>query len=207
MLVVGVTGGIGAGKSALTAMLQERGAAIIDADEIGRRALDPGTPAWHSVVDTFGNEILAPPGMEIDRKHLGRIVFESKERLAALNAIVHPVILSTIADALESFRGTDEIVVLDAALIIELDLHKAVDVLVVVVSAEGMRTARLSQDRAMDPAEAEARIRSQISPEEAMELADIVVVNEGSMADLEAEADRVWAELCERNAAKDRPDR
>src|SRR5918992_2352219 len=98
MLVVGLTGGIGAGKSTLAALLAEEGARVIDADALGREALQPGRPAWHSVVAQFGDEILAANSMDIDRKRLAAVVFGDPRKLAALNAIVHPVIFKGIAD-------------------------------------------------------------------------------------------------------------
>src|SRR5918998_6582426 len=140
MLVVGLTGGIGAGKSTFAALLAERGAQVIDADGIGRDALAPGQPSWHSVVSTFGDEILVPGEMKIDRKALARIVFEDPGKLAALNAIVHPVILQRIADDLERLSQTDAVVVVDAALVTELGLHESLDVLVVVTTARAERT-------------------------------------------------------------------
>lgn len=200
MLVAGVTGGIGSGKTTFTRFLEARGAVVIDADELGRRALEPGSPAWHSVVDQFGDEILAAAGMEIDRKRLAAIVFGNKDKLAALNAIVHPVIVKGIADTLDTLRGTDEIVVLDAALIVELSLHSALDVLIVVVGSEDLRRQRLVADRKMTDSQISERMAAQLPMEDLIARADIVVTNNGSVADLEAEADRVWSELQERRA-------
>src|SRR5688500_18911374 len=119
MLLVGLTGGIGSGKTTFAALLAERGAFVIDADKLGHEALSPGEPAWHSIVDQFGDEILAAGSLTIDRKVLGRIVFEDPRKLASLNAITHPVNLRKIADTLETLRDSDLIVVLDAALIVE----------------------------------------------------------------------------------------
>src|SRR5918996_4665782 len=110
MLVVGLTGGIGAGKSTFAALLAERGATIIDADQLGRDALKPDSRAWHSVVGQFGREILAPGTIEIDRPRLANIVFENPGKLAALNAIVHPVIVEGVARRLDRLRGADAIV-------------------------------------------------------------------------------------------------
>lgn len=195
MLVVGLTGGIGSGKTSLAGMLDARGAEIIDADALGRQALEPGKPAWHSVVDQFGDEILAAHSMEIDRKRLAAIVFADPKKLAALNAIVHPVILSEIADRLEMLRETDEIVVLDAALIVELGLVSSLDVLVVVEASDEKRRDRLVRERGMDLADVEGRIGAQAEPEALRAKADIVVRNDGSLDELERESDRVWADL------------
>ena len=195
MLVVGLTGGIGSGKSTFAALLAERGAQIIDADLLGRDALRPGEPAWHSVVDTFGDEVLVEGTMNIDRKRLAGIVFNDPSKLAALNAIVHPIIMRGIADRLESLRGTDDVVVLDAALIVELGLAESVDVIIVVTATVDNRRRRLAELRGMAHDDIMARIGAQASEEELVTKADILVRNNGNVADLGSEADRVWAEL------------
>jgi dephospho-CoA kinase len=195
LLVVGLTGGIGSGKSTFAALLAERGAQIIDADLLGRDALRPGEPAWHSVVDTFGDEVLVEGTMNIDRKRLAGIVFNDPSKLAALNAIVHPIIMRGIADRLESLRGTDDVVVLDAALIVELGLAESVDVIIVVTATVDNRRRRLAELRGMAHDDIMARIGAQASEEELVTKADIVVRNNGNVADLGSEADRVWAEL------------
>jgi dephospho-CoA kinase len=198
VLLVGLTGGIGAGKSTFAALLAERGARIVDADALGRDALAPGKPAWHGVVSQFGDEILVPGSMEVDRARLAEVVFNDKGKLAALNAIVHPVILAGVADRLEELRDTDEIVVLDAALIVDMGLAKDLDVLIVVVAEEDERYARLLRGRGMTRAQAAARMASQTSEAALLEGADFVVRNDGSLDELAAEADRVWAELVAR---------
>jgi dephospho-CoA kinase len=195
MFVVGLTGGIGSGKSTFAALLAEQGARIVDADLLGREALQPGRPAWHSVVDQFGDEILAHPSLQIDRKRLAEIVFADRDKLAALNAIVHPVIMKGIADALEGLRDTDEIVILDAALILELGLSEGLDALVVVVADESLRKKRLANERGMSDADIVARMRAQASPEEQEAEADLVVRNNGNIEELRREAERVWLEL------------
>ncbi|HEX2195420.1 MAG TPA: dephospho-CoA kinase [Actinomycetota bacterium] len=198
MLAVGLTGGIGAGKSTFAALLAERGAQVIDADQIGRDALQPGKRAWHSVVSQFGDEILVPGEMEVDRKRLASIVFSDPGKLAALNAIVHPVILQGIADELEWLAKTDEVVVIDAALVTELGLRDSLDVVVVVTTSKKERAERLVRSRGMSLGDVHARMAAQASPEEVEADADIVVRNDGTLADLAAEADRVWALLRER---------
>lgn len=195
MLLVGLTGGIGAGKSTFAALLAERGALLIDADRLGHEAIAPGQPAWHSIVDQFGDEVLAAGSMEIDRKVLGRIVFDDPRKLASLNAITHPVIMRKIADTLEAFRHSDRIVVLDAALMVELGLTDSLDVMVVVASDTEIRKARLMKDRGMTSNAVDARMAAQSKPEDLIAKADIVVTNDGSLEHLVAEADRVWREL------------
>jgi dephospho-CoA kinase len=201
VLVVGLTGGIGSGKSTFAALLAERGAQIIDADALGRDALRPDEPAWHSVVSQFGDEVLQHDSMEVDRKRLATVVFNDPNKLAALNAIVHPMIFQKIADDLERLSGTDEIVVLDAALIFEVGLDDSLDTLVAVTADLDLRKQRLRTQRRMDQADIEARMASQMNPEEIHERADVLVVNDGTLEDLGMEADRVWAELQKRNSA------
>jgi dephospho-CoA kinase len=195
VLVVGLTGPIGSGKTTFAVLLAERGAQVIEADLLGRDAVRPGRPAWHSVVDQFGEEILAPTTMEIDRRALAEIVFRDRAKLAALNAIVHPVIFRAIADELEKLRATEEIVVLDAALIIETGLDEVIDVLVVVTAPQHVRERRLVNKRGLSLEDVRNRIASQQRPEELVARADVLVSNDGSLEDLAAEAERVWKEL------------
>jgi dephospho-CoA kinase len=202
MFVVGLTGGIGTGKSTLAALLAERGAQVVDADLLGHDALKPGLPAWHSVADQFGDEILAANTMEIDRKRLAAIVFNDRLKLAALNAIVHPVIFNAVADELDRLRGTDEIVILDAALIIETGLDDVCDALLVVDSSDEARIARLRRQRGMSLADARSRMDAQAERSRLLDRADMVIKNDGTVEDLAAEADRVWTELVRRRDAR-----
>lgn len=195
MFVAGLTGGIGSGKSTLAALLAERGAQIIDADLLGRDALKPGRPAWHSVVDQFGDDILVRPSMEIDRQRLAGIVFSQREKLTALNAIVHPVIVKGIADRIDKLRLTNEIVVVDAALLVELGLHSGMDAVIVIVADPSTRRARIEASRELARDDIQMRMAAQSSDEALLERADIVVRNDGTLKDLVREADRVWSLL------------
>ena len=197
MLLVGVTGGIGSGKSLFSALLAERGAQVIDADAYGREALRPGQPAWHSVVAQFGQELLIPQSMEIDRQALAEMVFNDHDKLAALNAIVHPVLFSAIADSVERLSQTDEIVVIDAAILVETGMDKNLDTLIVVHTDESLRRERL-KSRGMSSADIEARMSSQASSVNLLAKADLVVCNNGSLDGLVREAERVWADLSSR---------
>ena len=197
MLVVGLTGGIGTGKSTFAVLLAERGAQVIDADLLGRDAVRPGRPAWHSIVDQFGDEVLAPHTMEIDRKRLADIVFRDTKRLGALNAIVHPVIVRAVADELEKLRHSDAIVVLDAALILEIGLDDVADLLIVVTAPERAREERLMAHRHMSLIDIRSRMAAQARPAELEARADIVVRNDGSLEELAIQADRVWNMLVE----------
>jgi len=197
VLLVGVTGGIGSGKSLFSALLAERGAQVIDADAYGREALRPGQPAWHSVLAQFGQELLIPQSMEIDRQALAEMVFNDHDKLAALNAIVHPVLFSAIADSVERLSQTDEIVVIDAAILVETGMDKNLDTLIVVHTDESLRRERL-KSRGMSSADIEARMSSQASSVNLLAKADIVVCNNGSLDGLVREAERVWADLSSR---------
>ncbi|MDP9068721.1 MAG: dephospho-CoA kinase [Actinomycetota bacterium] len=200
MFTAGLTGGIGSGKSTFAALLAERGAQIIDADHLGREALQPGKPAWHSVVDSFGDEVLAAGTMQIDRKRLAAIVFNDPQKLAALNAITHPVIVRGIADELERLSRTDSIVVIDAALIVELGLHEGLNVLIVVDAPDNQRVRRLVTSRGMRAVDVEARMAAQVPRQKLLEHADIIVMNDATLEQLAREADRVWDDLCARAA-------
>ena len=197
MFVVGLTGGIGTGKSTFAALLLERGAQVIDADALGRDALRPGAPAWHSVVDQFGREVLVHSSMQIDRKRLAELVFNDPEALKALNAIIHPIIFKSVADELDRLRRSDAIVVLDAALIVETALVDVCNAVIVMDSDDEERIRRLQRDRGMSPADIRARMSSQSERESLLEKADIIVTNDGTPDDLVPEADRVWALLLE----------
>jgi dephospho-CoA kinase len=198
MFVVGLTGGIGSGKSTFAALLVEKGAQVIDADQLGHDALNPGEPSWDAIVETFGSRVLAEGSLEIDRSLLADIVFDDEEKLAALNQIVHPVIFDKVADRLDSLRGSDAIVILDAALILEMGFDRSCDLVLVVTAPEELRAHRLRRDRRMTTSDIQARMRRQMSTEERVQRADIVVENSGTLEDLAGEAQRIWGELLER---------
>ncbi|MGI8407914.1 MAG: dephospho-CoA kinase, partial [Actinomycetota bacterium] len=143
---------------------------------------------------------LSAGSMTVDRKRLASIVFSDPGKLAALNAIVHPVITRRIADTLEALSGTDEIVILDAALIIELGIQEGLDALIVVAAEEDVRRTRLRKERGMTGAQISERMGAQRPQGELVAVADIVVSNDGSIDRLRAEADRVWSDLQERAA-------
>ena len=193
MLLVGLTGGIGSGKSTVSAMLAERGAEIIDADRIAREVVMPGTSAWCKIREHFGPEVLFADGT-IDRQTLASIVFGDQSKLALLNEITHPAIFQRIADRLEDARDRDVIVVLDAALLIETGLAQRVDVLVVTHSPKEIQVERLTA-QGMAPAHAKARMAAQLAPEEQMARADILIDNSGPLEDLWRQVDEVWKEL------------
>jgi dephospho-CoA kinase len=199
VLLVGLTGGIGSGKSTVAGMLGKRGAVILDADVYARVAIEPGTPAYERVVGRFGPSIVDPGG-EIDRAKLASVVFRDPDSLRDLEAIVHPEVRRMTADALEARSGTDEIVVVMNPLLIEMGDHERCDVLVVVTAGPETRIARLTA-RGMQGADARARLAVQMSIERKIALADVVVDNEGSLEELERQVDELWTVLVGRAKA------
>jgi dephospho-CoA kinase len=196
MLLVGLTGGIGSGKSTVARMLAERGAVVVDADAFARDAVRPGTEALGAVVRRFGDDILRDDG-ELDRTKLAAIVFGDRDALDDLEAIVHPEVRRMLADALQAELDTDHVVVLVNPLLIEMGTHRDCDV-VVVVSTEPATQVLRSVARGMDEADVRARIASQLSLDERARHADVLLDNEGSVEELEAEVDVLWQQLRDR---------
>ena len=203
MLIVGLTGGIGAGKSTVAAMLQERGATIVDVDAIGRAVLEPGGRAFTAVAATFGPAVVDADG-RIDRAALARIVFADAEQLDRLTAISYPAINAELVDLLDALPR-DGIVVLDMAILVEGNLGRpdpehSYEYVVTVEAPEEQRIAR-AVARGMSEADARRRLASQASEADRRAVADTVIVNDGSVDTLAAAVDRLWATLCERLAA------
>ncbi|GGM63489.1 dephospho-CoA kinase [Thermopolyspora flexuosa] len=199
-LKVGLTGGIGSGKSEVSKRLAAHGAIVIDADRIAREVVEPGTPGLARVVEEFGPEVLREDG-SLDRPRLGSIVFADPERLAALNAIVHPLVAARAAE-LQDAAPDDAIVVYDVPLLVENDLAGQYEVVVVVDAADEIRVDRLTRLRGMSEADAKARIAAQATREDRLRVADIVIVNEGTLEELQARVDEVWDELRARAAGR-----
>ncbi|MCG5212495.1 dephospho-CoA kinase [Streptosporangium sp. KLBMP 9127] len=190
MLKVGLTGGIGSGKSEVARRLAARGAVVIDADRIAREVVEPGTEGLSGIVEAFGSEVLRGDG-SLDREKLGSIVFNDRDKLARLNSIVHPLVGARVAASQAAAPG-DAIVVYDVPLLAENDLAPMYDVVIVVDASDETRLDRLLRLRGMTKADAEARIAAQASREARLALADLVVPNDGSLDDLEARTAEVW---------------
>ncbi|MEU2247710.1 dephospho-CoA kinase [Streptomyces sp. NPDC019224] len=199
MLKVGLTGGIGAGKSEVSRLLVGHGAVLVDSDRIAREVVEPGTPGLAAVVEEFGTGILAPDGT-LDRPALGAIVFADPDRLAALNAIVHPLVRARSAE-LEKAAGPDSVVVHDVPLLTENGLAPLYDLVVVVDAAPETQLDRLVRLRGMTEEDARARMAAQATREQRRAVADLVIDNDGPVEELEARVRTVWAEL-ERRAAE-----
>jgi dephospho-CoA kinase len=196
VLLVGLTGGIGSGKSTVAGMLAERGAVVLDADRLARDAVAPGTEGFDAVMARFGDTVIAPDGA-LDRAALARIVFADDEARAALEAIVHPDVQRRIAESVTAHAETDDVVVVDSPLLIEAGAHEGFEVVVVVTAPIDERVARLAA-RGMSEEDVLARDAAQMPLEEKAALADVVVDNDGSLDDLESKVDRLWADLSER---------
>jgi dephospho-CoA kinase len=194
MLLVGLTGGLGAGKSTVARMLADRGAILVDADELARRALEPGSRAYRQVCDLFGDEVVTASG-ELDRAAIAATVFSDPERRRALESIVHPEVFRMLAETVDARRGTDDIIVFDAPLIVETGFHDACDVVVVVTAPEEDRVARAVRDRGMTADQARARIGAQIGDTEREAVADVVIRNDSDVDQLEARVDDLWERL------------
>jgi dephospho-CoA kinase len=199
MLLVGLTGGIGSGKSTVSRMLRERGAVVLDADEFARAAVVAGSPGLQRVAERFGPDILTPEG-ELDRPKLASIVFADPGALADLEAIVHPEVRRMIADGIQANLDGDRVVVLVNPLLIEMGTHRDCDVVVVVSASPETQVAR-SVARGMAEEDVRARFAAQMPLEERARTADILIDNEGTVEDLEREVDVVWHQLSERAAA------
>lgn len=196
MLKVGLTGGIGAGKSEVSRRLVEHGAVLIDADRIAREVVEPGTPGLAAVVDAFGQEVLAADGT-LDRPRLGSIVFADPERLAALNAIVHPLV-GTRSRALEDAAPADAVVVHDVPLLAENGLAPLYDLVIVVDARPETQLDRLVRLRGMTEEDARARMAAQAPREKRLAVADIVIDNDVPLEDLERRVADVWGDLTRR---------
>ncbi|MEU8799716.1 dephospho-CoA kinase [Spirillospora sp. NPDC048819] len=198
MLKVGLTGGIGSGKSEVSARLAERGALVIDADKIAREVVEPGTPGLAAVVAEFGDDVLLPSGA-LDREKVGRIVFADADRLAALNAIVHPLVGDRMQELMDAAPG-GAVVVYDVPLLAENGLAPMYDEVVVVDAPEDVQLDRLVARRGMTEEDARARMANQASRADRRAVATHVIDNSGTLDDLKTQVDALWESLTRRAA-------
>ena len=191
MLVIGLTGGIGSGKSTVSALLAAKGAVVVDADVIVREVQQPGTPVFAAMVERFGPGIVAADGT-LDRAAVADLVFGDGEALADLNAIVHPAVGAEIARRMEALAPTDEVVVLDVPLLVESkNAYPVAGLLVVDVDPE-VAVRRLVEHRGMREDDVRARMARQAGRAERLARADRVVDNSGTLDDLAAQVDAAW---------------
>ena len=198
MKIIGLTGGIGSGKSTVSRFLAELGAVIVDADKVGHNALK-APEIRREIIDAFGEQVLTPGG-DIDRGRLGKIVFDDAEALSRLNRIMHPRMHDIIKAQLEDYRKQEvPVVVLEAPLLVEAGWTSTVDEVWVTVVPESVVLKRLRERSELSEPESLARVRSQISSAERKKHADAIINNDGSLDELKAKVKELWGKL-ERDA-------
>jgi len=196
VLLVGLTGGIGSGKSTVARMLADRGAIVLDADVLAREAVEPGTPGFDAVIARFGDAVRSSDG-SLDRPRLAEIVFADDEARHDLEAIVHPQVRLRIGEVVAAQADSDAVVVVDSPLLIETGGHESFPLVVVVTAPDDERVARL-EARGMGEADTRSRMAAQMPMEQKAAHADVLLDNGGSENELEAQVDRLWADLRER---------
>ena len=195
MKVIGLTGGIGSGKSTVTQFLAELGAVIVDLDKVGHEALRKGSQAWEQVVSEFGKDILTAGG-DINRSKLGKIVFNNHEALARLNQIVHPAIDNIVKTKIEKYRRQGvRVVVLEAAAMLEAGKTEQVDELWVTVAPEATVLKRVIERGGLSKKETRARIKAQLSNEKRLRQADVVIDTDGTLDELKHRLATEWQKL------------
>jgi dephospho-CoA kinase len=192
-ITIGLTGGIGSGKSTAAKILAEVGAPAIDADQVGHEIYQPGAPAYRELINAFGEEILAPD-RTIDRRKLGPIVFADPAALKRLNAIVHPKMFARMGEMVAAMRrgGETRPIVIEAAILIEANWQPLFDEIWLVTAARERVIERVERDRGLKPEQTEARIRAQLSDEERRKYATSVIRNDGTLEELRAAVTRLW---------------
>jgi dephospho-CoA kinase len=191
--LIGLTGGIASGKSTVSRMLKELGATVIDADQLAREVVAPGQPALAEIAARFPG-VVGPDGA-LDRKKLGERIFGDVAERGALNAITHPRIQALVLERTQALHEAGhEVVVYDAALLIENDLHQAMDGVILVVAAPQVQLERLMKRDNLSEAEAKARIASQMPLDEKRQFARWIVDNSGSVEQTRAQVQKVWLE-------------
>ncbi len=196
MLIVGLTGGIASGKSTVSKVLKEEGAYLIDADQIARELVQPHTPSWQALVETFGEEILQKDG-SVCRKKLAAIVFSNPEKRKRLNQLLHPRIKAEIKQRMKAVgqREPDAIVVVDAALLVETGDYREMDCLILVYSTEAQQIERLRERDGMNREEARRIVSAQMPIEEKLKVADFVIRNERSLEEVKRKAQEIFERL------------
>ncbi|ADG81832.1 dephospho-CoA kinase [Thermincola ferriacetica] len=199
MKVIGLTGGIASGKSAVSSILRQLGAEVIDADVVARQVVAPGEPAWQRIVQAFGPEILKDDG-NINRPLLGQIIFNDPVKRKILNEITHPEIIKSIAAEAEKYRAQNkkgQVVVIDAPLLLEVGLHKLVDEVWVIYVSPETQIERLMKRNNFTREQALARINSQMPLEEKLRFADRIINNDGSLANTRKQIEQLMKSLTE----------
>jgi dephospho-CoA kinase len=193
---VGLTGGIGAGKSTVADLFSKRGAVVIRSDELARQVVEPETPGFRQVISRFGNEIVNDKG-SIDRAKLAQVVFNDDVALKDLENIVHPLVRER-TNKLMSEQTSETIIVNEIPLLLEKKMESLFEFLVIVISSEKNRLERLSQ-KGVSEDQAKARMAKQVNDQERKAAADFLIVNDGNLDQLEADVEKIWQTLQERN--------
>ncbi len=202
MLTIGLTGGIGSGKSTVSKLLAELGAPIIDADQVGHAIYAPDGPAYPDMMAAFGEGILAPD-RTIDRKKLGPIVFADPAALKRLNSIVHPKMFARMREMVDAMRtgGERKPIVIEAAILIEANWQPLFNEIWLVVASRERVIERVERDRGLKPEQTEARIKAQLSDDDRRKYATTVVTNNGTIDELRTKVGDLWQGALSRNAA------
>ena len=204
MINIGLTGGIGSGKSTVTRLFQKRGAYIIDVDVLAHMVEEPGSSVWNRIVEHFGREILDKDD-RINREALGGIVFRDSEKLKKLNSIVHPAVFDEWWRRFDDIVNNDKeaIIISDIPLLIEVGWHRAVDIVILVYTSPDIQAERIMKRNGYTHEEAQDRLRSQMPVDEKIPFADFVINNEGTPEEMEAIVDRIWKDLLKKGASPD----
>ena len=193
---VGLTGGIGAGKSTVADLFSQKGAVVIRSDELARQVIEPQTPGFQQVIDRFGKDFVNSEGY-IDRAKLAQIVFQDDAALKDLENIVHPLVRSKTNQIIDQ-HTSETIIVNEIPLLLEKKMESLFDFLVIVISSEKNRLERLAQ-RGLTTEQANARMAKQVSDDERKAAADFLIVNDGNLDQLEADVEKIWQTLQERS--------
>jgi len=204
MLNVGLTGGIGSGKSTVDGLFRAKGAYIIDFDELAHLVEEPNGPVWKGIVENFGREILNADDT-INREKLGDIVFRDREKLKKLNSIVHPAVFDEWKKKINDIRKEDAIIISDIPLLIEVGMQDAVDITILVYISPEEQIKRIMKRNGYSSKESEYRLNSQMSIDDKIPYADFVINNEGSIKETKKTVDEVWENLIkkEKNMRKE----
>ena len=204
MLNVGLTGGIGSGKSTVDGLFRAKGAYMIDFDELAHLVEEPNGPVWKGIVENFGREILNADDT-INREKLGDIVFRDREKLKKLNSIVHPAVFDEWKKKINDIRKEDAIIISDIPLLIEVGMQDAVDITILVYISPEEQIKRIMKRNGYSSKESEYRLNSQMSIDDKIPYADFVINNEGSIKETKKTVDEVWENLIkkEKNMRKE----
>jgi len=195
MKIIGLTGGIGSGKSTVSKVLAHLGAVVIDADKMGHEVFKPGTKAWQEVVDAFGQGIISADGT-IDRRKLGEIVFSNPDARAKLNQVMHPLIYEQVKSRIEEYgRKGVAIIIVEAPLLLEVGWKSLVDEVWVTSASEATVIKRLKEQKGLPEAQSLARVRAQLTDEERIRQADVVIDTDCALDELKERVEALWRKL------------